>query len=106
MTSVSGITLTKRNGTFGSPSSFRKPSAPILTIRPVSTKNSGKALPLSSYVKTALKNYPDDGKSPSVEIIKENNGEGNHELPPGTKIITHPMTKSHGYHDTTIVAGK
>jgi hypothetical protein len=76
----------------------------MLTIRHVNTK-SGKSSSLSSYLRTVIKACPDDGKSPSVEIIGESK-EDNHELPPGTKIITHPLNTSRGYNDTTIVTKK
>eukprot|EP00090_Calanus_glacialis_P006339 TRINITY_DN14950_c0_g1_i1.p1 TRINITY_DN14950_c0_g1~~TRINITY_DN14950_c0_g1_i1.p1 ORF type:complete len:317 (-),score=75.96 TRINITY_DN14950_c0_g1_i1:79-1029(-) len=105
MASVSSVTLTKMNGSLPPSSTFRVPSVPMLTIRPVNTK-SGKSSSLSSYLRTVIKACPDDGKSPSVESIGESKEEDNHELPPGTKIITHPLNTSRGYNDTTIVTKK
>jgi len=105
MASVSGVTLTKMSGSLPPSSKFRVPSVPMLTIRHVNTK-ARKSSCLSSYLQTVLKSCPDDGEGPSVEIIGESREEDNHELPPGTKIITHPLNTSRGYNDTTIVTKK
>jgi len=105
MASVSGVTLTKMNSSLQPNSTFRVPSVPMLTIRPVNTR-AGRSSSLSSYLQAVLKSCPDESEIPSVEIIGESKDHDNHELPPGTRIITHPLNTARGYHDTTIETSK
>jgi len=100
---MSSVTMTKIKGSIAPSPTFRVPSVPILTIRPVSSK-AGKSF--SSYIQTVLQTCPDDAETPSVEIIGESKEEENHELPAGTKIITHPLNTSRGFNHTTIVTKK
>jgi len=60
--------------------------------------------PLATYLQAASRQPPDRASIPSIEIITNN--EDSNELPPGTKIITHPMINNSRAWDTKVLSRK
>ena len=66
-----------------------------VTVRPVRS-STDTFTPLATYLslRSVQQESEGDSKGPSIEIINNYNDDNN-ELPPGTKIITHPMNSGH-----------
>ena len=66
-----------------------------VTVRPVRNNHNFSSTPLATYLslRSTQNNEDHDDVAPSIEIINNFN-EDNNELPPGTKIITHPMNNA------------
>jgi len=99
LTMSGGVSLTKI--THQQPRSSSSSSLSSVTVRPGKTSS---FTPLATYLQAASRQPPDRASIPSIEIITNN--EDSNELPPGTKIITHPMINNSRAWDTKVLSRK
>ena len=99
LTMSGGVSLTKI--THQQPRSSSSSNLSSVTVRPGKTSS---FTPLATYLQAASRQPPDRASIPSIEIITNN--EDSNELPPGTKIITHPMINNSRAWDTKVLSRK
>merc|ERR1719400_1363532 len=93
---MASVSVTKlRNASGSSNSSGPGSRVSSVTVRPVRS-SSASFTPLATYLSLRSLQVSEDTELPRIEIIN-NYGEDSNELPPGTKIITQPMTSVGGW---------